>query len=194
MKIIITLVMLSGFFISKAQDEPIDLKERIDQYFIHNKNKDFDSIMEYIHPSMFRLVTKEQLIEAFRQSFSSETMDIGFDSLAIKDIGRDIVFEKAEYRKVNYLSRMYIILKNMEDLEEESVIELLVDNLKSAFPGAEVKFNRERKSFDVNTIQLLLAIKEPESPWNFIGIDKSKPEFIKMLLPGELIKMLELIE
>lgn len=47
----------------------------------HSKDLDFEKVMNFIHPSLFKLATNGQLINAMKNAYDSEEMSIKFDWL-----------------------------------------------------------------------------------------------------------------
>ena len=80
----------SGF----AQSDDAALNKRLAIYLHHTKALDAKELMEYIHPSLFALISKEQFIEVFENTFENKDMVMRIDTITIQRVSKIFAHEK----------------------------------------------------------------------------------------------------
>lgn len=173
---------------AQENSEDTVLTNRIKIFFSHNKNLDFKSVVEFVHPSLFKIVPKEKFIESLEQSFTDDEIEIGFDSMNLGAISNPFVLKNVTYRKVNYFTKLHLIMQDEEDFEDSLFQEMMISALKVGFPDSEIVFNTDRKSFDVSSSSAMIAIKDEETePWFFIEANKNYSFILERIFPEEVI-------
>ena len=168
------------------------LKRRLDAYMKINRELNFKELMNYIHPSLFNLATREQLVQVFESSFDNEQMSISIDSLAVTTISPFYVHNKVQYSKVDYYMEMALKWKDAAATAEEGFVPQMSTAFEQAFAGSHVSFDKSRNSFLIKGINILIAIKDDTTtPWMFLGYDKNQP-MVRSLFPALVIEHFKL--
>lgn len=182
------LLFLSYFSFAQTDTSLVSLKERLDRYNAFNKSLNFRELMDYIHPSIYKLAPKEELIQAFTQAFNNDQIAITIDSIAIVSIGSDFFLHTVQYKKVDYFMSMKLMFKDDESNNDAAFIKKMSDAFKAAFATKTVNFSKETKAFEIKGNDVLVAIKDtPKSNWMFLGYDPSN-EATRSLFPKELVE------
>ena len=188
-KYILALVVLFSFGSTVAQSNDPDLNKRLDEYMRLTREYKYEELMTYMHPKLFELATKEQLIEDLKQTFEGDELTIGFDSTAITGVSDDYRFENAVYKKIDYWLAMAVRFTDTASLNDEGFISIMKGAFSGAFPGSTVNFNSSRKSFDIKASNIMFAIKDSTSaPWLFLGYEKKKEALLKLIYPKQVLE------
>lgn len=170
------------------------LSKRLDEYMSLTRHLKFEEIMNYTHPKMFTIATREQLIEVFKQSFDNEQMSIGFDSTAITGVSDEFKTENVAYRKIDYWMKLSVLFKDTAALNDENFIGVMKMSFENAFPGGSVLFSKELKKFEIRAPSIMIAIKDsPGSLWMFLGYQRGNDALLKMLYPQPVIEHFKLL-
>jgi hypothetical protein len=179
--------LILSFFSFAQKDPDTELTRRLNEYLRLTRELMFGEIMDYTHPKIFQFVTKEQMVEIYRQSFDNETMKIEFDSVAILKISESFSFENVLYKRVDYNMKIAIRFKDTAALNDESFINATSESFRNSFAGGVVVFNRATKKFEVTTQSIMIAIRDNETaPWLFLGYEKGS-DILKQIYPQEVL-------
>src|SRR5688572_20376705 len=105
-------------FLAVAQDSK--LKTRLDEYMRLNRELNFERLMDYVHPKLFTLAPREQLISYFKNIYDNEEMKIRIDSATISAISPVYKLTPGFYHKVDYKMRLTLILNDTAVTNQES--------------------------------------------------------------------------
>ena len=185
--------LISVAAISQFNSDPA-LSKRLDEYMKLTRELKFEKIMEYTHPKMFTIASKEQLIEVLKQGFDNEGMSIAIDSAVVAGISEGFILENVTYKKVDYSVKMAVRFKDTASLKEENFISAMKIAFTNAFPGGTVEFAEADKVFRIKASNLMIAIKDNEAtPWMFLGYEKKNAELAKLLYSKEVIEHFKLL-
>ena len=185
--IIILLASFAGF-----SQTDTSLTRRLKEYNRLSKEAKFEELMEYMHPSLFDLAPKEQLIEAFKNIYENEAMKITIEKIESRSISDPLTLNGAQYRKVDYDMVLNMKFKDESKLSDSSTIKTMVSSLQEALAGKEVSYNASSKQFVIKGSDIVIAIKDNSStPWLFLGYDGTN-ELVKKLFPPEMIEHFKL--
>ena len=186
------ILLINSVVIAQSNDP--QLKKRLDKYLELNKELKFTELMTYIHPSLFKLVPKEQLIEVFEKAYDNEAMHISIDSAAILLISPAFKYAGASYKKIDYSMKMGIYFKDTAQLNDPSFRNLMITSLGSGFNDGAARYDSTTKTILINGKNVMMAIKDNDSAeWMFLGIEKKQPDFMKMLFKPQVITHFKLL-
>jgi hypothetical protein len=184
---IILLVSIAGF----AQTDT-SLIRRLKEYTRFSKELNFEGLMEYMHPSLFELAPKDQLIEVFKNVYENDATKMTIEKLENRSISDPFTLKGVKYCKVDYDMEMHLMFKDESRLSDTTLVSSMLSTLKQALIGKDVSYNASRKIFIIKGSDVLIAIKEdPKTPWLFLGYDGTN-ELVKKLFPEELIEHFKL--
>jgi hypothetical protein len=183
----LTFLLLLSFFtfaVSAQNSTDAQLNKRLQTYMTLSKELDFAGVMDYMHPKLFTIVPKEQLVQTMETAFNTPGMKITFDSMAVVAIGPVYKTGSASYRKVDYFMSMSISLGDSLDLTDKQVADIMLASFKQGFPGKKVSVATATNSILVSGKELMFAIKDAQAPeWLFLGYDRSNPKMVQQLYP-----------
>jgi hypothetical protein len=193
MKTILAFLLSFSLVHVNAQSSDPVLDKRLNEYLQLNRQKKFGELVEYMHPSIFSIVPKEQLQEAMEKGFDSEEMKITVDSIKATRIGPVFNFNGGSYHKVDTYMELSFYMNDKEMMADSSFSDIMISQFKQIFPNKTVTFSSDKTHFTVAGIDVILAIKDDgKSPWMFLGFEESKKEMLKTLIPKEVVEGLKL--
>ena len=160
------------FSFAKAQSDDKALNTRLNEYMAWSSQLNFEKIMDYIHPSLFRIIPKQTMLEALKAPFESNEVKVTLDSLAVLEVSPVFTHNSSDYRKVKYRVVMDMYFTDKEAVENNSFIDLVLSGLQGEFPDSKVSFDKSRKSFHISGTDILIAIKDKNTQWMFVGTEK----------------------
>lgn len=185
-----TLTLAFAFLFSilsfaQVKSGDADLDRRLAEYLQANEQKDFETVMDYMHPNLFKIVPKQQMIDLFKQTFSSPEMAMEMSDLGINSVSKPFIHAGSAYRKALY--RMTIRIRFADSsVTEGDGPQTIVENFKAGFPGKSVTYDADTKSFVVKGEEIMFAIRNPGKPWLFLGY-KDEPALLRKLFPAAVI-------
>ena len=182
------------FNLALSAQTDVELNSRLNEYMRLTRELKFEPLMDYVHPAIFKIASKEQMIEVFEQSFDNEQMKIVVDSTAILNISPVFQSRDTAYRKIDYYMELLLSFKDTA-IQDNNFIETTVTALKSGFPNASVNYEVARKGFAIKGSNLMLAIKPGNNAaqWMFFGVEKKQAEVMKTILSADVINHFKLL-
>ncbi len=169
------------------------LNQRLETYMQLSRELKFDALMDYIHPALFKLASKAEILEIFKSAFDNVQMQMRFDSTSVTTISETFTHAGGQYKKVDYYMEMSMKFKDTTLYKSEEFMNAMNTGLTGGFPGATITFNKTTKAFNIKGANKLIAIKEVDGAWLFLGIDQSNAGYLDKLLPKEVITHFKLL-
>jgi hypothetical protein len=190
----VTVFLFSSiiFLTAIAQTKDPALDKRLKEYMALSKKLDFEKLMDYMHPKIFKVVPKEQLVELFRSSFENGMMTIEMDSLSVLKASSPYTYQGSVYRRIDYFLSMNLKLNDSSFLKTDSTREAFIDQMKAGFPGAAVSYVNKENYLNIDTKKIMFAIKDPNLKWMFIGYENNQGQMMEMLIPKQVLTYFKL--
>lgn len=196
MRIFLISIATCFFLISaSAQVTSIDrdLQKRLDEYMSFNKQLNFQKLMEYIHPSLFKIVPKNQFVEMLEESFNNDKMKISIDSIVVSVIGPSFKHGEALYKKIDYYMSMDLKFKDSTTKDDKDFVPTMIKALQEGFPEHTINYDKIADKFIIKGSDILFAIKDKQqTEWMFLGYKKN-PDMINALYPKDVIEHFKLL-
>lgn len=188
MKKLMTIVFLLFALCAYTQKTTdAELNQRLKEYMLLNKQKDFTKVVEYVHPRLFSIAPKEAILASFEQAFNSKEMEFTFDSMAVVSVSPVYKYQNAFYRKVTYYMGMTITLTDSTDLSDKELAAVMLQSFKTGFPGKKITIDAANNAIKVAGTELMFAIKDKDAvEWMFLGYEKANPQLVKQLFPQQV--------
>ncbi|MFM9908715.1 MAG: hypothetical protein ACKVOW_05185 [Chitinophagaceae bacterium] len=168
------------------------LNNRLNEYIKVSKSLNIVRLMDYIHPSLFTLAPREEMIKLFENVYDNKDMSIVIDTLQKGLMSKPFFIQETQYVKVDYYMVMQMTFKNEDKMNDSNFVNSMSGALQDALPKKSVSYNSNAHYFTIRGMDVLLAIKDgPSTEWFFLGYD-GKNEMTKSLFPKELIEHFEL--
>ena len=185
----LTLLFFIGLCsLSTLAQRDTSLQRRLDEYLAANKQLDFDRLMDYIHPKLFEIAPREQIIELFKSIFDNPQMTISMDSMLVKEVSKSFNFKGAEYKKVDYYVSMNLRFKDSTVLKDQDKVSQIQEQVKTSMNADNVRYIAENNSLAIDARKIMFAIKDnPRTQWMFLGYEPQQREMMKTLVPEEVL-------
>jgi hypothetical protein len=153
-----------------------NLKTLIDDFHAYNNlliKKDFNGAMDYTNEGLFKIVSKEQLVEVMDQMFNNSQIDVEIDGVpAVSNFGAVKNINDQFYVKFNSISIIkmrFNMMYNSEktDAENQAAIETLKQNLVTQFGAANVSYDDKTKFFTLKSDKPVIASSIDKKKWKF---------------------------
>lgn len=172
-----------GSKLLSAQTDPA-LQSRLNTFMELNRSLQFEKLMDYIYPKLFKIAPKEQLIEVFKSTFSGDAdVAVEMDSLQTGTIHPAFTIDKGVYALVDYSMLMRMKVKQDADEEKpEEKNEFMLRLMKNQYGEKNVRFDHGTGKFVIRIVTSMVAIKDELSPeWTFLNFKPSDPVSGKLL-------------
>jgi len=187
----LTFLLLSLLSITAvAQDYKANIKQSFTEYTRCMMTGELDKSLNYLLPTMFTLVPREQLLAAMEQTLKGKEIEIKFISFDIKEISNSNKIDTCYYAKVSYVSDMNIKmnLNKVESSEEKTKrLSIMKEAIAQGFK-TEVKLDEATETFTMAPTKTSWAIsKNGQTDWKFFNVEPGGKLIMEKLLPKELI-------
>ena len=174
--------------LSTLAQRDTSLQRRLDAYLAANKQLDFEKLMDYIHPKLFDIVPREQMIELFKSIFDNPQMMISMDSMSVIGVSKSFNFKGAEYKKVDYYLRMSLRFKDSTVLKDQDRVSEIQEQVKTSMSAEKIRYVPQNNSLAIDAKKIMFAIKDnPRTQWMFVGYEPQQREMMKALVPEEVL-------
>ncbi len=186
------LLLLTVAFGATAQTTDARLNQRLNDYIQLNKDLNFDKIMDYMHPNLFKIAPREALIESFEEAFNSEDVSMRIDTIRILTASPDFTDGEARYKKLDYYMSMSMYFEG-DMLEYPDFRASMEEGMKSTFEKKKVSYDEKKKALVIAGNEVMFAIKDnANAEWLFLGYEKN-PQLIKAVFPKAVIAHYKLL-
>ncbi|MEZ5055795.1 MAG: hypothetical protein R2879_02055 [Saprospiraceae bacterium] len=159
------------------------IKSTLNSYLNYTKTKNYEKLLDYIHPKLYDIVSKEVLLQEFKKMDSDENMKISFGNATIKDVSDLVRVGKRYFSLVFYQFEMTMAFK------DKSMAEVMESNFKNVFGEKNVTLNKEKGSLDIITHKSLFAIEDPElDGWKVIENNPEQRFILESIMPKSVIE------
>lgn len=191
LRLISTLIFLSfSLSISLANDKE-ELESTLLDYFNHIKNQEYLQSLDYVYPKLFENIPKEEMLVSLEQMNADSNLQVKMYNPEIQQINEIIEIDGVKYALIDYSFSMSMFFLNPKDqnLEEANNPMMFSYQMFVARHGEEnVTLNEEQHSIDMNLIQKMFGIKDPNyQGWKFLQNEPGMKFFYETVLPQEII-------
>lgn len=174
---------------AKAQTDP-SLKRRLTEYMALTRSLNFDSLMNYIHPKLFSIAPREQMVAVMKSTFQGdEDIEIRLDSMETGTISKPFIAEGGTYTKIAY--SMLIRLRMKEEDPEKQANSMMMSLFQSQYGKENVRYDAGTRFYMIRIQTFMVGVKDSESPeWTFLNF-KPEDAITARLLPKAVIEQLK---
>jgi hypothetical protein len=190
---IILIALFSSLLASAQKTNDAEFDKRLNDYMRLNKELQFDELMNYTHPRIFKLASREQMVQILKQTFDNEHFSMSLDSIAVTNVSGNFKDNNVLYKKIEYWMDMKMTIKDTSATHNQNFIDQMKSGLEIGFPDGKVTFNEATGKFDVQTSAIMIAIKDNDAtPWLFLGYQKNA-SLLNQLYSTEVIEHFKLL-
>ena len=187
---VVFLMVLFAFAAPAAAQTDTTLKQRLAEYIALTRSMNFDSLMTYIHPKLFTIAPREQMVELMKATFQGdEDIEIQLDSMETGAISKPVAFDKGLYTKISY--SMVIKLRMKGDDPEKKADAMMMGIFQSQYGKENVRYDEGTRFYRIRIQTYMVGVKDSESPeWTFLNF-KPEDAITSKLLPKEVVDQLK---
>ncbi len=193
MKKKITFLLACILFTTLSFSQDLNaLKAEIQKTYDATIALNYDKILDYTYPKLYKFVPRDKMKEALIATFN------GTNEMKVKILAVDPNFNYGEIKTIDN-QKFCLVKHNLsmevtlnETLEDEDV-EMMIDLLKSAMETEDITFDKEKTTFKVSKISTMIAISDEltKNQWRFLNKDKDN-KLMTMLLNKKVVTELGL--
>lgn len=192
MKRSLLVFLVSLVSISSIAQTDSSLQRRLGEYLALSKQLNFEKLMDYIHPNLFTIASKEQMVKVFKSAFNNEQMNISLDSLSATDVSSGFNYKGSLYKKVDYFISMSLRFKDSTVLKDEATRPMMLTQMKEGMNAEKVDYISADNRLEIASHKILIAIKDNGKEWMFLGYEEKQAALMQQLIPAEVLKNFKL--
>jgi len=168
------------------------VKNTFDLYLSQLKSFNTEAIIEMTYPKLFTVINGDifkQYISAMINSVDIKV--VSYDTNITKINSVTTVDDLIDFTKINYSSDVKILFLNQNLYNTEQGINFLYDVLIHKYGKENIEINIKDRTLSIKKEEHMLAIKEKDSDWKFLGDNKEYRKLYTSILPYEVLKILD---
>lgn len=157
---------------------------RLNETLLYTKTLDLEKILDYTYPKLFKIVSRDQMLEVLKGTFDNEEFTTTLDSLQISEIHPIFKLEDESFAKVKHTMIMRMKFKEPLDTADGGIEdrELFADIMGQQFGEGNVRYDYATDQIVISLLSDMVAIKYKEDGiWYFVNYDEEEPMIINML-------------
>jgi len=170
------------------------LTKRLNIVMASTEKSDFSTILDYTYPKLFKLIPRDQMLEASKGALDNELFVVSVDSLSIVKIFPVFVVEEESFAKVKLAMRMKMKFKEAVDTSDADNInqrKQIATMMESQFGEGNVRYDRLSDALIIKQVANHVAIKIKEDhQWYFVNFDEDNPTILNYLFSKPVIEKL----
>jgi len=167
------------------------VKEMLVIYLNELKSFNTDAIIEMTYPKLFTVIQGDIFKQYITSMLNAKDIKVKSYDTNITKISRVTSFTNdTHFAKIDYSSKVKIIFVNPNLYNTESSINFLYDVLIHKYGKENIEINVKERTLSIKRKEHLLAIKEKDIPWKFLGDNKEYRKLYSLILPNEILKVL----
>jgi hypothetical protein len=169
-----------------AQTDKKEITNTFNAYKTTLDNLQLEKSMDFIYPKLYEFIPKEQIIAAFKKTFSDTNLKIKFNNIKLKSISEIISFNKVKYALISYSYSMSFTFSEDYSIEEFYTI------YQQKYGKNNVQKNDKTRTINIKMDKMFYAINDPKYGdfWRFLEKNESQMKLLEMLIPKEIIEKL----
>ncbi|MCU0375037.1 MAG: hypothetical protein MUF24_06995 [Chitinophagaceae bacterium] len=175
-----------------AQAEADTIKQTVLAYFKTIETFDMKASVEYLHPAIFDLVPKNNMIEMLEQSFKDPEVRVKMDSAEILKVSPILEDNNIKYGLVNYSFLMHMTMmdgeKPLTNTNDKSALMVTYNIIKGKYGDKKVRLESAKGTIHVLSETSLFAIKAPEfDGWKFLENKENMTRVFDGIIPQNIL-------
>lgn len=170
--------------------ENLELKTALETYLEQLKSLNIDAIIDMTYPKLFIPINKNMFKRYINTLITSKDITIESFDTNITNIGDIQPFSNGEFATVEYKSRIRLAFVNPNLYSNKLSIRVLNDALTSKYGSDNIKIDAKNREIVIKRDEKLLAIKEKDSDWKFIGDNSEYRRLYPQIIPLDILSQI----
>ena len=189
LKIQFLLFFCSAFAFSQTVET---LKSDTQKMYDATYTMDYETVLNYTHPKIFEIASREQMISAMEQTFENDVLKVRFvhanPTFSFSEIK---TLDGKIFCMVSYINTMRM---TFEDKLTSKRAEEMVETFKSSGEYSTVRFEKDRNSFFIegNGVMIAISDEDTKGTWKFVNYSKTQEANSEMILGKDVLEALGL--
>jgi hypothetical protein len=166
---------------------PNDLNTSVQSFMSYNKAMQFDSVANYIYPTVYNYLPKAQVIEGLSILKLLEGIDIRVDSANVLRMDSVTRFSSGEATRLDYVLKLAVAIQDTGVGRQVTpqVRNMIISSLKSNLGAQNVEYNEATRTIGATIQRQALAINDTVSRgWKFIALENNAN--LRQIVPAEI--------
>ncbi len=168
-------------------DKQLELKAELERYLEQLTSLNIEGIIDMTYPKLFIPINKNMFKRYINTLITSEHITIESFDTNITNIGDIQSFSNGEFATVEYKSIIKLAFINPNLYSDELSMRVLNDTLTSKYGKENIKIDARNREIVIKKDEKLLAIKEKDSDWKFIGDNKEYRRLYPQIIPLDIL-------
>ena len=171
--------------VAEKKSEMLGLKSALTNYTNATINNDIDTLITFVYPKVFTLLSKEKMIKMLKKMYSSGKAP-KITAIEHTNFSSLETYKGGSFSIVTSLMSMEL---NSPAVDNPKLEDMMCEMLKRQMgKDAEVSLDKSRHVFFVKKESKVIAIKEGIEGWKFIGYEQAKKYTAKDIIPKAISK------
>jgi hypothetical protein len=176
------------------------LNRDLERYIQLTEAGDFEQVMDYIYPGLYKLVPRQMLLDKFKEAFEGSDMSDYTDGFFVSDVSKPVEVEGMVFYKVKYVINLKAAAHsslvqriiageeiNYDEVDNEQ--EFMLQVMEAVYGSGNVKYDANEACFRIQQMNEMLAVYENGfDTWKFIKY--SSGPMYKRIFPPKVVKKL----
>lgn len=152
------------------------IEQRLNAFLKVNDEMDFEKVLDYTYPKLFKEAPRSQLLKAMKEGFNNEEVKIELDSLKIITIHPEFKVGDASYARIKYSMIMLMDFKLKKDTGDASQADFTKEMLASQYGEENVSLDKATGIIRIRQTSDMVAVKdEYAKEWCFVNLKENDP-------------------
>ncbi len=171
-------------------NEQLELKAELERYLQQLKSLNTEGIIDMTYPKLFIPINKNMFKRYINTIITSEDITIESFDINITNIGNIQTFSNGKFARVEYRSIIKLAFINPDLYSDELSMRVLNDTLTTKYGMENIKVDGKNREIVIKRDEKLLAIKEKDSDWKFIGDNREYRRLYPQIIPLDILSQI----
>lgn len=167
-----------------------ELKNYIDNYFEQLQTLNTDGIVSMTYPKFFKPINESLFRQYINTILSSSQISVDSFKTNLIYLGDVYPYQEGEFAQIIYQSDITLNFLNPELYNDELSVRVLNNVLVNKYGQENIKINPTQRTINIKKEEKLLAIKERNEEWKFIGDNPSYRRYYPSVLPAGILSQI----
>ena len=170
--------------------EQSELKDYIDTYFQQLQTLNTDGIVSMTYPKFFKPINENLFRQYINTILNSSQIAVESFKTNLIYLGDVYPYEGGEFAQIIYQSNITLNFLNPELYNDELSVRVLNNVLVNKYGQENIKINSTQRTINIKKEEKLLAIKERNEEWKFIGDNPTYRRYYPTVLPAGILSQI----
>ena len=170
--------------------EQSELQNYIDTYFQQLQTLNTDGIVSMTYPKFFKPINENLFRQYINTILSSSQISVESFKTNLVYLGDVYPYEGGEFAQIIYQSDITLNFLNPDLYNDELSVRVLNNVLVNKYGQENIKINPTKRTINIKKEEKLLAIKERNEEWKFIGDNPTYRRYYPTVLPAGILSQI----